>query len=168
MLKVDPGQVSRKGRIQIEAAIAEDDPIWTDTGIRLDAPLHVRLTVQQANADMLVRGDFSGVAVGECRRCLREVRVPVEEDVTLLYRPDLAPAEAEAMEVYALPDRVRDVDLLPGLREHVILAVPEFPLCSESCRGLCPRCGADLNDGPCGCGSAVADPRWAGLEKREN
>jgi uncharacterized protein len=167
MLKVDPGQVSRKGRIQIEAAIAGDDPIWTDTGIRFDGPLHVRLTVQRAQADVLVRGDFSGVALGECRRCLREVHVPIDEDVTLLYRPGLAPAEAEAMEIYPLPDRAQEVDLLPGLREHVILAVPEFPLCMDTCKGLCPRCGADLNEGPCGCG-ADADPRWAGLQERGN
>jgi len=71
------------------------------------------------------------------------------------------------MEAYPLPERDREVDLMPGLREHVILAVPEFPLCSELCRGLCPRCGADLNQGPCGC-EAPPDSRWAGLERLRN
>jgi uncharacterized protein len=167
MLKVDPGQVSRKGRILIEAAIADDDPIWTDTGIRLDGPLEVRLTVQRANADMVVRGSFSGVALGECRRCLRQIRTPIEDDVTVLDRPGLNGVEAEAMEVYPLPERAGELDLLPGLREHVILAAPQFPLCSDTCLGLCPRCGADRNAGPCGC-EAGTDPRWAGLEKRRN
>jgi DUF177 domain-containing protein len=167
MLKVDPGQVGRKGRILIEAAIAADDPVWSDTGIRLGAPLEVRLTVQRANADMVVRGRFSGVAIGECRRCLREVRTALAEEVTLLYRPELDAVEAEAMEVYPLPARAREVNLLPGLREHVILAVPPFPLCSETCAGLCPHCGADLNDGPCDC-TVRPDPRWAGLEERGN
>ena len=167
MLKVDPGQVGRKGRILIEAAIPADDPIWSDTGIRFAGPLQVRLTVQRANADMVVRGSISGVALRECRRCLREIRAPIAEDLTLLYRPDLDAVDAEAMEIYALPDRAREVDLLPGLREHVILAVPQFPSCSETCAGLCPQCGADLNDGPCEC-PARPDSRWVGLEKRGN
>lgn len=43
------------------------------------------------------------------------------------------------------------VDLAPMLREHVILAAPMQPLCREDCAGLCPRCGKDLNEGPCQC-----------------
>jgi len=39
------------------------------------------------------------------------------------------------------------------------------PLCSEGCKGLCPRCGRNLNRGKCGCGAGGVDPRWSGLKK---
>jgi uncharacterized protein len=38
-------------------------------------------------------------------------------------------------------------------------------LCSDSCAGICPGCGADLNEGACGCGGKDADPRWSPLKK---
>ena len=44
-----------------------------------------------------------------------------------------------------------EIDLSPLLRERLLLALPTLPLCRDDCRGLCARCGADLNAGPCGC-----------------
>jgi uncharacterized protein len=44
-----------------------------------------------------------------------------------------------------------EIDLLPVIREHVILATPLQPLCKEDCLGLCQVCGANLNEGQCGC-----------------
>ena len=51
----------------------------------------------------------------------------------------------------------------PLVAEQVQLNLPTHPLCREDCRGLCPRCGANLNDGPCGCAEPPGDPRWAAL-----
>jgi uncharacterized protein len=62
-----------------------------------------------------------------------------------------------------IPPRSADLELGDVIREALILAAPEYPLCREDCRGLCPRCGAELNEGPCGCRSE-ADPRWAALD----
>jgi uncharacterized protein len=47
--------------------------------------------------------------------------------------------------------------------EQFVLALPFKPLCSETCKGLCPTCGADLNEGPCGCDEGGLDPRLAAL-----
>lgn len=44
-----------------------------------------------------------------------------------------------------------DIDLLPAIREHLILATPIQPLCKEDCLGLCQVCGTNLNEGRCGC-----------------
>ena len=59
----------------------------------------------------------------------------------------------------------KEIDLDPILREQVVLALPGYPLCKESCKGLCSSCGANLNERECGCERRVPDPRWAGLEK---
>ena len=49
------------------------------------------------------------------------------------------------------------------LREQVLLSLPAKTLCREDCKGLCPRCGRDLNSEPCACDTAPADPRWTAL-----
>ena len=53
--------------------------------------------------------------------------------------------------------------MTPLVYEEAILALPTRPLCAEDCRGLCPRCGANLNQGACGCPAAPPDPRLAVL-----
>jgi uncharacterized protein len=55
------------------------------------------------------------------------------------------------------------IDLTPLVHEQAILALPTRPLCGEGCRGLCPRCGANLNAGPCGCPAPPPDHRLAVL-----
>ena len=56
------------------------------------------------------------------------------------------------------------IDLDPIVREQVLLALPAYPVCNEGCKGLCPVCGANLNERECGCDRHVPDPRWAGLK----
>ena len=51
------------------------------------------------------------------------------------------------------------------VREEVLLAIPDAPLCRDDCPGLCPVCGADLQTAPCGCETAVGDDRWAVLDQ---
>ena len=57
------------------------------------------------------------------------------------------------------------IDLAPMVREEVLLAVPDGPLCRPDCPGLCPICGADLAEGPCGCDTTERDERWAVLDQ---
>jgi uncharacterized protein len=163
MLKVDLGQVERDWKVSIDEQIPADAEIWTDSGISLAEPLTVTGEAQKAALDVLVRGRFSGVLAMECRRCLQPVRVPVEEEFTLLFRPGLKPEEAPDADAYPLPERGRELDLADALREHVLLAVPRFAICEETCRGLCPHCGTNLNDSSCDCTVEEKDPRWDAL-----
>jgi len=62
------------------------------------------------------------------------------------------------------------LDVVEMLREQFQLALPMKPLCAQSCRGLCPECGANLNRTECGCQPKWEDPRLAllkGLLNRE-
>jgi len=72
---------------------------------------------------------------------------------------------AEEDGCYIIPSRAKTLDLAPTVREELILALPHFVECRPDCRGLCPRCGGNLNDGPCGCAPA-GDPRWDALRAR--
>jgi len=64
--------------------------------------------------------------------------------------------EVPEQDVDTYPITESQIDLLPALRENLILAAPPHPLCQESCSGLCQVCGANLNEGVCGCYSPVA------------
>ena len=57
------------------------------------------------------------------------------------------------------------LDLYELCFTEVVLAMPSKHLCKEDCKGLCPECGKDLNDGPCGCATTSGDPRMAALAK---
>ena len=56
-----------------------------------------------------------------------------------------------------------ELDLSGVVSEQVVLEIPMKPVCREGCRGLCPQCGADLNEANCGCDHTVSDPRFAAL-----
>ena len=109
-----------------------------------------------AGADIRVHGHITTVVGATCDRCMAAVELPVEQDFDLLYRPVAAMAPGEEIEVPADELEVGfysgdGVNLLDVLREQVILALPMKVICRTSCRGLCPVCGANLNDAECKC-----------------
>jgi uncharacterized protein len=165
MLKVDLGRLARQHRVRIDTALAADDAIWAGAGLTFDGPVAVDLDVQQAGGDVVARGRFRGTIVLACRRCVLPVRRELDEEVTLVYRAGLTTAAAEAEELYALPPRGQELDLAVALLEHVQLAMPQYVICSESCRGFCPRCGRNLNQASCECVVEEEDPRWAALRR---
>ena len=163
MLKVDLGQLARKKRLQIDADVPADDPLFQGVVFEMRGPLEIRLEAQQSAHDVLVRGSLDGEAVLGCRRCLTDVGATIREEVALLFREGVSEAQAEAEEIYALPAKGNELDLAGPVREHLVLAVPEFAICQDACKGLCPTCGANLNETECGCERADVDNRWAAL-----
>ncbi len=160
MLTIDLGRLARDGTAEIEAAVPVDDPLWAETELRPGGALEVRVRAQQAGEDVVVRGQFQGTLETECRRCLMPLVVAVDGELSLLYRP--AGTEVSDDE-RLLPARGRELDLVEPVREEVMLAAPQYAVCREGCKGLCPRCGKNLNEGPCGCTEDEADERWAPL-----
>lgn len=165
MLTVDLTQLERRGRVRIDAELPPDRALVEDTGAELVGPVRVAVEAQQTGSDVVVRGNVTGTVRLECRRCLAAVEAGIAASLTLVYRENMDPVEAEAAEVYALPARAHELDLEPALREHLLLAVPRYGLCSEACRGLCAVCGANLNETDCDCVAADQDERWAPLRR---
>jgi uncharacterized protein len=172
MLKVDLGELARKKRLQIDETIPADHPATAGAGFRLVAPLVLRLEVQQGSGpgpdEVIALGHVAGEAEVLCRRCLAPVHVPIDQEVTLVFRAGVSPADAEAEEIYPLPERGNDLDLNGALREHLLLAVPEYLECQEACKGLCPHCGVNLNETTCSCAKGRSDDRWAALKQLSN
>ena len=133
----------------------------------------VEVVLEVTGTSVVVAGMVAAPWAGECRRCLRPVEGDVAVQVRELYEPPdpdhdgpghhhPTPDGSPDDETYSLAGDT--LDLLPLARDAVLLHLPQAPLCAPDCRGLCPTCGADLNDGPCDCPSRAADDRWAALD----
>ncbi len=96
-----------------------------------------------------------------CARCL----VPLQESLTV----DLVKSVAEKLsgdendDYILIRDSMLDADEL--IKEQISLELPLKHLCSEDCKGLCPKCGKDLNEGDCDCSKKDIDPRLEVLKK---
>jgi uncharacterized protein len=161
MLRVDLRELAQ-GPVATRGELGQADPLLEGLDVALGAPVVVTGRLQATGEGRFYwHGTLRTVVTGECRRCLTPVAAAVTADADALFTRD--PEAREDPDAYPLAPDATEVDLAPAVREEVLLAVPRFLLCREDCRGLCPRCGQDLNAGPCGCAPA-ADPRWRVLE----
>ena len=135
-------------------------------GVPAGSPVELDLRLESVVEGVLVSGTVTATMSGECVRCLDPVTAPLVVDLQELYafpgaRPGSEPDEDDDTE--PLPEMNGDlIDLEPALRDAVVLALPLRPLCRDDCPGLCPQCGARLEDEPGHTHDAV-DPRWAAL-----
>jgi uncharacterized protein len=157
MLRVDIRDLQR-GPVRTVGELPPDDPTFEGLGLDLAGPVQVQGQLQTTgDGEYLWRGQIHAEVRGDCRRCLTEVLEQVEVDVdAAVFSTD--PEAADDPDFYPLPERAGVVDVGAVVREELALASPpHLLLCRDDCAGLCPRCGADLNAGPCACG-APAEP----------
>jgi DUF177 domain-containing protein len=164
--------------IALDAVLEEPVPFAFDVPFALAAldrepllgisPVRLEGTVSRIEGGFTLEARCAFQGKLECSRCLAAYPFAMDEQFSLLLyeRPARAPDVRELgrddLDVsYYEDDRIA---VVPIAEERVQMAIPMKPLCREECLGLCPRCGADRNLGPCGCGNEVADPRWGALE----
>ena len=148
-----------------------------DPDYRVAAPVELSMDLEKAGPGVFrVRGRVVTKLQLECGRCLDEFGVPVDARFELRYVPQAEAAPSETEREIDEDDlttsfyREGTLDVVEMLREQFQLALPMKPLCAQSCRGLCPECGANLNRTECGCRPTWEDPRLAvlkGLLNRE-
>lgn len=150
---------------------------WTFSPAEIELDDAVSLT-----GDTVFRGEMfgrdgrlhlSGTIIGDvnsaCSRCLEPVQRHLEIEFSDVFvDATQEPAEAEI----EISDEQLDESLVIGgkialadiVREQILLAAPDQLFCSEDCRGLCPKCGGNLNLIDCNCADDDIDPRWAALK----
>jgi DUF177 domain-containing protein len=147
-------------------------PAPADLGIEVlrvpeGSPVDFELRLEAVMEGVLVTGTAQADLVGECVRCLAEVRDEVVADFQELFVYEdsdtaLQPSGGEDDETAKLEGDL--LDLEPLLRDTVVLMLPFQPLCQDDCPGLCVECGARLADDPAHRHEAPVDPRWAALQ----
>lgn len=161
MLSVDLRDLAR-GPVETIGTLTPADPLFEGLDVALAGPLAVTGRLQATGeARFYWHGSFRTTVRSQCRRCLTDLSVPVEGEVGALFSQD--PDADDDPDAYAVDPGAGEVDVTVAVREELMLVVPRFALCREDCPGLCPRCGQDLNAGPCGCPPAT-DPRWQALD----
>jgi DUF177 domain-containing protein len=149
MLQVDVREL-RHGPVEIEGELEAKDPLFEGLQVPLTGPLAIGGSLERAGASGFYwHGTLQGQVISTCRRCLTEFVTPVSEAIEVVFSTD--PDLQDDPSVYPLSEPLTHVDVRPAVREELVLAVDAYPLCREDCRGLCPRCGADLNRGACEC-----------------
>ncbi|HAL88691.1 MAG TPA: DUF177 domain-containing protein [Clostridiales bacterium] len=125
-------------------------------------PVLAQGTVRNTAGVLMMEGEVSTTIHGICDRCAssfdREVRFPIE--VVLV--TELANEENEDEWVFPLEGDSADLDDI--VRTVFVLNLDSKLLCKEDCKGLCPKCGKNLNEGPCNCQKEL-DPRFAALKQ---
>jgi uncharacterized protein len=143
----------RLGRLSVaDAIVAETATVDAD------------VIVSAIDGGVEVSGTVSAPFTAPCRRCGRPLAGDIVADVREVYRPrSLRERDGEEdEETYELGSDY--LDLAPLARDAVLLDLPIAPLCRADCRGLCDRCGADLNIDPCDCAGEQRDERWSVLD----
>jgi uncharacterized protein len=154
-----PSRVSREGdakRLEIPV-----DGISFQSGVR------VELDVLQADHAYYCTGVVRCDVLLECSRCLKKYPLTLRGDIDFSIREagevqHLDGTEAPDIQI-VIPSGSSRVDISDPVRETIILEIPLKPLCDPDCRGLCPRCGVNLNEQECNCKVEATDTRWDGL-----
>jgi uncharacterized protein len=132
-------------------------------GVPEGADLTLDLRLESVSEGVLVSGTASGPVEGECGRCLRPITDVVTVSLQELYAYENSATEetTEEDEVGRLQGDL--LDLEPALRDLLVLALPNHPLCRAECPGLCPECGVPWDELPADHRHDQIDTRWAAL-----
>jgi uncharacterized protein len=139
-----------------------------DDSFGITAPVALGFEIHKDNDRFRLVGTVDTTLELTCSRCLDPYPWPVHGTFDLMYHPKAVAGEAGEREIgegdfSAAFYEHEEIDLGQLVREQLYLAVPMKPLCGESCHGLCPVCGTNLNRGACTCRPDWDDPRLAVL-----
>ncbi len=162
MLRVDLRELAQGRAVQTQGQLKQDDPALEGTRVALQEPVVVDGRLQSIGEDRFYwQGTARTVVKGDCRRCLTPVATPLKLEIGALFTKD-SDAEDDP-DAYPVAPDATEIDVTPAVREELVLAAPQYVVCRDDCKGLCPQCGKDLNAGACDC-KPVVDARWQPLK----
>ena len=152
----------------------EVKPEWLQEALGKNSPFSVmvpvKLRVQLFKADRVVhvRGDVGVKFQAECSRCLAQMDESLKVNIEVALFPSDSGSDAaedgeiEEADIGIATYEGQEIDLADIVRDEVFLQLPMTPVCRKTGAGLCGSCGANRNDGPCGCPESL-DLRWVAL-----
>ncbi len=136
-MKIDTRKIPDEGVTLVEEFSPAELDLDTEI-IKFTGPIKVKAVVSKSYDAIGVVLTLDAPMLSYCSRCLREIGSRFNQQLELHYAVDkLEPV----------------IDLDPDIREEIILSYAINPLCDVGCKGLCPKCGHNLNEGGCNCGS---------------
>jgi uncharacterized protein len=149
------------------------ETIESDATLKILSPVHGFIKIDRKDSEVLVRGFADVVIEQQCSRCLKVFNVDLRVNIDTVYRPSQEinveehyELKSDEMETGFYKNDVIELDDL--LKEQFMLNLPMKPLCFEQCKGLCPKCGTDLNISECSCEASEIDSRLLILKQLLN
>lgn len=135
-MKIDLKQLPEGEAVLLEEAKNPEELDLEFTGIKPASRIQIKAEAIKFAAALDVNINLSVKANAQCWRCLSNMEINISKD----FRLD-----------YPLTKQDTIIDLTDDLRQEIMLDYPLKPLCAADCKGLCVKCGKNLNEGPCGC-----------------
>lgn len=135
-------------------------------------PVAIAATITKSGRNILVRGKIKTKVSLPCARCLEFFEYSSDTDMDVTFMPTSEDLNEEPIQVKDVSpdvefykDDAETIDISKIVRDQILLAIPFKPLCEESCKGLCPQCGANLNKISCGCNKSTFNLKFGMLRK---
>lgn len=141
---------------------------------KLKEDIHIKCSIKKIGEDIYLDGDFDTKISVECSRCVKWFNMDVSSGFNGIYFHDNTnSAQSKKNEVHEIREDEIDtytyngeeIDILPHIRDQIILSIPMKPLCKDDCKGLCQICGGNKNKKDCGCVEESGDPRLEVLKE---
>jgi len=147
-----------------------DEPIES---LGLEEPfvdkVEINLSLQKLHNQIVLETELQLHAHFECDRCNSDFNSTLETKYQIVYLFGNNPDEdGDSLNVTYLPREASEIVLDDDIRDYALLAIPMKKLCKDDCKGLCPECGKNLNEGSCDCKNHEVDPRWLPLLDLKN
>ncbi len=144
--------------IEPDACGLEANPVFVE-------PIQVTIRLQKFGQSYLADLHIKTMGHFQCDRCLEPFRSEVTATDRIVFSTAASTQLTSIRDLRIVSPQTFELDFTEDVRETLVLAPPTKILCSDSCAGLCPGCGVNLNSESCQCQHAGGDPRWVALEK---
>lgn len=135
-MKIDSKDIVKEGITTLGVEELPDIIDIDEQGVKFEDPVSIKLTVQVVNETVLIQGFLKTKVAYECSRCLRVFKQAIEVE-NFSFNCDY--------------EEGASIDLTEPIREDIIIRLSLKPLCVENCKGLCRKCGVNLNVTNCSC-----------------
>ena len=160
-MKIKVSEIPAEGiEIYGEDVISVEDVVLT-------GPVKSELHVLKVEDEVIISGRLDAGVKLRCSRCLVEFEGRLDIPVETVYVPSAEAGDEGELgsdELNTAFYEGYDIDTDEIAMEQVLLGIPIKPLCREDCKGLCPKCGADLNESPCACAGKAGHPGMDALK----
>lgn len=126
--------------------------------ILVNSPVEVKAKIVNTGNNLLITGNINAGLVLKCSRCLESFNYNLTSD----FEEELSNKEFDEDIIHFEGDMIDITDIVVN---NILLYLPMKAVCNKNCKGLCPKCGKNLNSGECDCKDEIPDPRLAVLSK---
>ncbi len=155
----------QEGANEYEWAETPEELHIQDPDLRFADPIRTRMTIQKLGESLSAGGDTTFRLRLDCARCLEPFDLRLTSQFRFIFqkgRPTSMEGDEDETLIW-LDDKKGKIDLGEEVKDYILLEIPINSVCKESCAGLCPSCGENLNIKQCACEPETIDPRWEAL-----